>query len=263
MNSRIQKETRDLLPFAAATVLLIVLPCVIWRNSAEAVGAFGAFAFGWGCAVMGGVSFGNEFQRRTFSLLLSQPVPRSVIWREKMLVLAGSLILSLAAIWACVAFYGPRGWADLDAVLLPLLVALCAFCGAPCWTLQCGHGTIGAVSAAGAPLGIALIGALLGQALRFTKLGIGEEELSLPLVILYLPFAYWLGYSKFSRMESLDTSAQELQLPVWLEAFLERPLAALSARFTGPVGSLMKKELRLQQLSFIMAGALFLFVSAR
>ncbi len=262
MNSRIQKETRDLLPFAAATVLLIVLPCVIWRNSAEAVGAFGAFAFGLGCAVMGGVSFGNEFQRRTFSLLLSQPVPRSVIWCEKMLVLAGSLILSLAAIWACVAFYGPRGWADLDAVLLPLLVALCAFCGAPCWTLQCGNGTIGAVSAAGAPLGIALIGALLGQALRFTKLGIGEEELSLPLVILYLPFAYWLGYSKFSRMESLDTSAQELQLPVWLEAFLERPLAALSARFTGPVGSLMKKELRLQQLSFIMAGAFCLFALA-
>jgi hypothetical protein len=263
MNARLIKETRDLLPFAAATVLLIVMPCLILKhNHAEAAGAFGTFAFGLGCAIMGGVSFGNEFQRRTFSLLLSQPIPRSAIWREKMLVLGGSLLLSLAAIWLCVAFYGPRGWADGDAVLVPLLVAVCAFCGAPCGTLLSGKGTVGAVLAAGVPCGIAVLGALLGQAFRFTKLGIGEEELSLPLVILYLPFAYWLGYSKFTRMEALETPAQELKLPARLEAIVERPLAAISARLTSPVGSLIKKELRLQQVSFILAGAFCLFALA-
>src|SRR5260221_10863649 len=136
MNTRNLKESRDLLPFAGATVLLIVMPCVIWRRQTEAVGALGSFAFGLGCAIMGGVSFGNEFQRRTFSMLLSQPIPRAVIWREKMLVLGASLLLALAAIWACLWFFVPRGWADLDAVLLLPLVGLCAFCGAPCWTLQ-------------------------------------------------------------------------------------------------------------------------------
>src|SRR6266481_4789623 len=169
MNARILKETRDLWPFAAATILLIILPCVIWGHQKEAVGAFGAFAFGLGCAIMGGVSFGNEFQRRTFSLLLSQPIARSVIWREKMLVLGGSLLLNLAAIWICVAVCGPRGWADLDAVLLPVLVGLCAFCGGPYCTLQSRNGTVGAVSAAGVPCAIAIIGALVGQAFRFSK----------------------------------------------------------------------------------------------
>lgn len=262
MNVRIIKESRDLLPFAAATVLLIVMPCVVWRNHAEAVGAFGTFTFGLGCAIMGGVSFGNEFQRRTFSMLLSQPIPRQVIWREKMLVLGASLLLTLAAAWACLWYFGPRGWADRDAALLPPLVALCAFCGAPYWTLQSGNSTIGAVMAAGAPCTIGAIGALLGLLFRFSKLGIGEEELSLPLVLIYLPLVCRLGYSKFKSMEALDAPAKELKLPARLEAMLERPLAALSARLTGPVGSLIKKELRLQQVSFIMAGAFCLFALA-
>jgi len=187
---------------------------------------------------MGGVSFGNEFQRRTFSMLLSQPIPRAVIWREKMLVLGASgCCWPLAAIWACLWFFVPRGWADLDAVLLLPLVGLCAFCGAPCWTLQSGNGTVGVVSAAGVPSAIAIIGALAGQVLRFSKLGIGEEELSLPLVLLYLPFVYWLGYSKFKGMEAFDAPARELKLPARLEAIIERRLAAVSARLTGRLGA--------------------------
>ena len=47
---------------------------------------------------MAGSSFGNEFQYRTFSLLLSQPIARSVVWREKMLVLGAGILASLAAL---------------------------------------------------------------------------------------------------------------------------------------------------------------------
>ena len=84
MNARLIKETRDLLPIFAGTLLLIVVPYLIWRDRA---GNLGCIVFGLACAVLGGSSFGNEFQHRTLSLLLSQPIARSVLWREKMLIL--------------------------------------------------------------------------------------------------------------------------------------------------------------------------------
>ena len=39
---------------------------------------------------------------------------------------------------------------------------------------------------------------------------------------------------------------------------LARPLAEVSSRFRGPFASLLKKEFRLQQVSFLLAGVFFL-----
>ena len=67
MNTRLLKETRNLLPMFAGTLLLIAVPYLIFHlNDA----ALGYVAFGLACMVMGGSSFGNEFQHRTISLLL-------------------------------------------------------------------------------------------------------------------------------------------------------------------------------------------------
>src|SRR5689334_331207 len=43
--------------------------------------------------ILAGASFGSEFQQRTISLLISQPLPRSRIWNEKMGVLIWSIVM--------------------------------------------------------------------------------------------------------------------------------------------------------------------------
>ena len=97
MNVRLLKETRVLLPMFAVTLLLIVVPQLIKPSG------FGFVAFIVASIAMAGSTFGTEFQHRTVTLLLSQPVARSVIWREKMLVLGTGIIASLAALMICVA----------------------------------------------------------------------------------------------------------------------------------------------------------------
>ena len=93
MNARLIKETRALLPMFECTLPLIVVPSLIWPLQ-----GFGYLALGVACVVMAGSSFGTEFQHRTISLLLSQPIPRSIIWREKMLVLGAGMVTILAAL---------------------------------------------------------------------------------------------------------------------------------------------------------------------
>jgi hypothetical protein len=93
MNARLIKETRALLPIFACMLPLIVVPQLVWPMA-----GFGFFAFAVACVLMAGSSFGTEFQHRTISLLLSQPIPRSVIWRDKMLVLGAGMVTSLVAL---------------------------------------------------------------------------------------------------------------------------------------------------------------------
>ena len=158
MNARLIKETRDLLPIFAGTLPLIVVPQLIWPPA-----GFGYFALGVACLVMAGSSFGNEFQHRTLSLLLSQPIPRSVLWRDKMLVLGAGMLISLAALLVCLAVSRPeiggQDWLTLA------LIPLCAFCGAPFWTLSLRQGIAGMVAAVAAPCGMLAVYALVAEEL--------------------------------------------------------------------------------------------------
>ena len=69
---------------------------------------------------------------------------------------------------------------------------------------------------------------------------------------------FWRGYAQFQRLEDYDSAARELSLPASLEAVLAWPLATASARFRGPFASLLKKEFRLQQVSFLLTGVFLL-----
>ena len=253
MNARLMKETRGLLPMLAGTLPLIVVPQLIWPLS-----GFGYFALGVACVVMAGSSFGTEFQHRTLALLLSQPIPRSVLWRDKMIVLGAGMATSLAVLLGCLALSRPvmdgSNWLALG------LIPLCAFCGAPFWTLSLRHGIGGMVAAAGAPCAILAVYALVTE-----QLG-GEQPAALVtgvvcVLLIYCPLVYWLGYAKFKRLEVVDAPSRELGLPAGLEAFFVRPLTRVSARFRGPFATLLKKEFRLQQVSFLLAG-LFVLIAA-
>ncbi len=144
MNARLAKETRDLAPVLLGTVLLVAAIYCIWGNR---LGPIGFFVFALGCGIMAAGSFGNEFRNRTISLLLSQPVPRRLIWREKMLVLAGGLTAMVAVLAVCQRIYDRP---SLEVVPL-LVVPLCAFCGTPCLTLASGSGIVGLVAGWGVP----------------------------------------------------------------------------------------------------------------
>jgi len=240
-----------LFPFLG-TLLLIVVPYALWPRGAE---DFGYFAFGLGCAMMGGVCFGGEFQRRTLSLLLSQPVARGVIWREKMWVLATAMAVNLAVCWLCLAIFCPHSvmWWALIAI------AVCIFCGAPAWTLQSRHTLAGTMTALGAPGTLLMLGALVVAA--------GSRWLSKPffenprlltfgttlLLSSYSIWAYRQGHARFQQLELVETASLEPKLPAWAEAALARLLGGISAQFTGPFASLVKKELRLQRFSYIGA----------
>jgi len=254
MNARLMKETRELLPIFIGTLLLIVVPCLIWPFEA---GPFGYLALALGCAVLGGCAFGNEFQHRTLSLLLSQPIARSVIWRDKMLVLGGGILVSLTVVLVCLRGYCPRSDSDWWPVLV--LIALCAFCGAPYWTLRLRHGIGGMVFAAAAPGCILSFTALAAEWLSADAKGVGKGA-GIVLTIIYCAVVYWRGYASFKGLQAVDGPARELSLPAGLEAIFTRPLAKVASRFRGPFATLLQKELRLQQISFLLVG-LFMLIA--
>jgi hypothetical protein len=254
MNARLIKETRDLLPIFAGTLPLIVVPQLIWPNL-----GIGYLALGVACVLMAGTAFGAEFQHRTLSLLLSQPIARSVMWRDKVLVLGAGMMVSLVALLGCLTVDRPE--TDGPNWLTLVFVPLCAFCGAPYWTLSLRHSIAGMVFTVGAPCGILAVYALVTQ--QFSG---AEPATTVPailcLLVIYCAVVYWRGYAAFNQLEAVDAPARELSLPVALEAILVAPLTKISSRFRGPFAALLKKEFRLQQVSFLLAGVFVLIAMA-
>jgi hypothetical protein len=250
MNARLIKETRALLPIFACMLPLIVVPQLIWPMA-----GFGYLALGVGSMLMAGSTFGTEFQHRTISLLLSQPISRSVIWREKMLVLGAGMVTSLAALLGCLAVSNPQS--DYRDWLVLVFVPLCAFCGAPFWTLLLRQSIAGMVLTVGTPCGILAVFALVTAQMGGNEPA-GLVPAILSLFFIYCALVYWLGYAKFQRLEAVDTPTRELGLPASLEAILMAPLTKVSSRFRGPFATLLKKEFRLLQVGFLLAGVFVL-----
>lgn len=256
MTARLIKESRELWPVFAATVLFIAVPYLIWGGQA---GSVGVVAFGLGCAVMGASAFGNEFHHRTVSLLLSQPIARPVLWCEKMGVLALGMLASLGVAWACLERFSGVEMFNLSG-LGPLVGALvCAFCTAPFWTLRLRSGIAGAAFAIVVPSLLLPLSALVSG--RWFS-GVGEEWIILAVGLVYCVLTCWLGYRQFDRLQVLDAPAQEVRLPVALESLLDRFGRKLFGGFAGPFASLVAKEVRLQQMSFLLAGFFCLVVVA-
>ncbi len=254
MKARLIKETRDLLPAFASMLTLIVALCFIWPTPEVCL-----IVLAVACVVMAGSSFGNELQHRTLSLLLSQPVARSVLWHEKMLVLGAAILASLVALYICLVGGLPLG-PDFEMLAL-LLIPLCAFCGGPYWTLLLRHEIGGMVFAAAAPITLLTVSMFVIEQLPHDGVPPYRSTNIVPL-LLYCALVYWRGYARFKRLQVVDGPARDVSLPEGLEARLTRPLTMLSSRFRGPFASLLKKEFRLQQISFLLAGVFFLIAVA-
>jgi hypothetical protein len=137
---------------------------------------------------------------------------------------------------------------------------LCALCGAPYWTLLLRHGIGGMAFAAAIPCLLLSVNALVMTEQLFDNKAVAQG--SALLLVIYCAVVYRLGYTKFKALQVLDGPSRELGLPAGLEASFVRPLTRIAARFQSPFASLLKKEFRLQQISFLLAGVFLLIAVA-
>src|SRR5262245_52874599 len=133
MNPNTSKDIRVLLPAFGLTVGATLVPQVLGL-AAPGVWMVGLFLFG--CVVMGAEAFGIEFHQGTLAHLLTQPIPRSWLWRSKMGVLAAAMMMATAAMVAALLVLerrqpseDPMPWIGIA------FIPLCALCAAPFWTL--------------------------------------------------------------------------------------------------------------------------------
>src|ERR1019366_294267 len=97
--TRILKEARPLFWPWCAVVIAGVLPLVHPLHSMRWISLIGFYL---GIPLLATLPLGNEFQHRTLSLLLSQPVRRMEIWGEKLsvtVVAVLSAVLVFAIAW--------------------------------------------------------------------------------------------------------------------------------------------------------------------
>jgi len=242
---RLAKEFRQLAPWPLAAVALLF--------------AFGPFVEpgpGFPFAVMSYLllsvfvpaarSFGAEFDEGTMAQLLSQPMARARIWREKLLALAITTGLAYGALQ--LARYLFYGW-ELGAA--DMLMCLAAVTGGPLVSLylrQSFLAFLGAISLPSVPIWIWLAVVYLVRG----DIHVGFFWVHLPPAIVYGPLAYLGARRRFLTLELDRGPSASLDLRGF---FRVRP-----ERHWGVTARLILKELQIQSPNLLVAGvAIFLW----
>jgi ABC-type transport system involved in multi-copper enzyme maturation permease subunit len=110
MKALIQKEIRLLLPVFAAALLLSILPVWLLPPDPGNGGGISSGLYLLGTLMLALASFGRESGLKTFPFILAQPLERSRIWRTKIVVLGVCLVL-VYVVWIVSSV--------LDAVFVP------------------------------------------------------------------------------------------------------------------------------------------------
>jgi len=245
----VRKEIRALLP--------VWLGCAAIMAAGAALDSLDAFSvamivYAVGTVALGSLSIGHEYTNRTLTLLLSLPVDR----RRLYLVKLGVLIPMLAAlaILALVLLSARRVVDPAGAAPVLLLALACGLFLAPWLTMVCRSPLAGIVFALAIPGGIHIA----GDAVGFATYGFGPEAARLRFLVLWwgmtaaCAVAAVSSWRMFMRLEAIDGNDAHLRLPRWIRG---RAAAAPDvARPSHPVWALARKELRLQQLTFVVSG---------
>ena len=241
----IEKEFRALLPVwtVCAVALLATaldLPMLI------RVAAAGVYIPA--CATLGAYTFGHEFVHGTMPLLLAQPVARGRIYLVKLGVLA-LLLAALRALLFVVPF--PEGHSALGSLIGPLPILAALFL-APWLTL------ITRTPLAGALFSMGLSGLVLVAA-EWVALGdYGFTEHVDPFKIALIRWTMLtlcaigavMGWRTFERLETAG-GVGESRWDVGTRRDAAPGRATLVRR--SPVWLLVGKEVRLQQITFVVA----------
>ncbi len=187
------------------------------------------------------------------TLLLSLPADRRRLYLVKLGVLI-PMLLTLEAL-ALGFLLTPRArYPDLAAI--QLLSVMCGLFLAPWLTMICRGPLAGLIFALAIPGTIFVAGTIAA----FSVYGYGPEAARLKFAVLWwgmtgaCAIAAISSWRMFMRLEASEGRDQHVQLPRWLRdsaAAAPAPDVELSRH---PVWLLAKKELRLQQLTFVVSG---------
>ncbi len=250
MTARLAKEIRQLAPWPlAATLLLFAVPPFL--GSERAIQA--VFLIYHVVAVFGPAAriFGAEFDERTIERLLSQPIARVRIWREKLLALAFTTTLAFAALQLArglflvsslgLSFDHLENSSGLD-----LVVCLVAFTGGPLVSLYARQSFLAVWGAMSLP-GAAIWAWLFLVYLSLGHFHVGFFWVHIPPMMLYLPAGYFAGRRIFLNLELDQAASRNFGLS---RRFQVRPGSTL-----GPTARLVLKEIQTQESNLLMLPA--------
>src|SRR5260221_3543927 len=271
-NPSILKETRPLLlPWLCAVfagALFAIKPLVSEMGLGSFLLGLVVYGFLGGLAVVGSLAFGQEFHNRTMSLLLSQPLPRSEIWRQKTTIVAVMVTLALVieCVWlACASSWYPGDelWNSLQQdftgrdLLLGLVFLFATVCSCGYWVMVT-QSTIGGLVftvAAQFVSGLAVV-LTLARAWHLTD-PFADPAIFKVLSIgglLYSGFFLWFSRRTFLLLEvtaprSLSSEGARYPWRIWVTKRL-----GLICTPHHRILNLVRKEIRLLKTAFQLAG---------
>jgi hypothetical protein len=243
MNARrIYKEARPLFWPWGAVVCVGALPLL---HPPSPLGAISQLGLALGIPLLATLPFGNEFQHRTFSLLLSQPISRMEIWREKLSITA--IVVFTAALVFVSSWRASGVHTDREIWWYAAVAAIVFVASAPFWTLF----TRSIVGGVALNFGVyTFIGALGSQVLfwgwGYSKLAASALMATMSFVSLgYAGLMLWLGWRKLARFQAMGDMAGDDLLTAGPQMLPGALVSWLRCRPTGAVFNLIRKEFRL------------------
>jgi hypothetical protein len=243
-----KKEFRALLPVWAATAGTVVADPLIRGTSVHFLFPLGLFAYVVGSLTLGAHAIGHEYSNRTLGSLLAQPIRRQAILLTKTIVLAVMLIALMLLAWPLLFAASGRMFAEVSPLAALVLPCAGGLFVAPWLTMRLRSQMAGVVFTSAIPGTTWLMALLAGV----TVYGVGTnapETLAMavwrPAMVTIAVAGAFLSARTFLRLQDIEGGREELTLPRWLATQDRNPIRP-------PMWMLVKKELRLQQMTFAM-----------
>lgn len=242
------KEVRALLPLWIGCVV------VIWIGGYNESLLFpaGLLTYLLGSAALGGLSIGHEYTNRTLPLLLSSPASRRRMFAIKASVLLAMLVVLAMIAMARLPVHG-AGREMKDTALVGMLSLLSSAFLAPWLTMRTRNVIAGGIFALSIPA-VLLVGSELATIAVFGVARLDTDvaqqfrmELLWSAMLLLSAVGAVSSWRAFMRLEVIEGSESHLRLP----RLFDRASAVSQRRH--PLWALVRKELRLQQLTFAVS----------
>jgi hypothetical protein len=244
----VKKELRALAgPWAACVVMILALAALGSRHPSLVPLVVPTYIIG--LTVLGAMSIGHEYTNRTLAVLLAQPMIRGHLLLLKLTVLAAALA-TFAGLFTLLF------WGDPHVAPLWMIVGLPVLCGlfaAPWLTMATRSATAGALFTMAIP-GMCFTASALLYFLAYRRAPTADVETAVAstIALAFSAVGAVLGWRGFIRLEAMDGAAAGVRMPEWLAARTASTAVAAASRRHG-VWELLKKELRLQQLTLVVA----------
>jgi ABC-type transport system involved in multi-copper enzyme maturation permease subunit len=252
MNALIKKEIRLLLPaWIAAIVAVVMLPYLLLLGGQIPYNPDSLpLPFGLGVLFLSLASFGQEFSFKTFSLSLSQPIPRSRIWLVKIAVLMAAFATVLLTLFICykIYFYLRPVYNIPFPIWILILFSFVIFSGGLWATLLLRQMT-------GAFWFAILVPAFLMLALfEFSEHFYWSQKVQnfvIPATLLVYSFTgFFFARHLFLRAQDTQWTGGEISFP-WRRKASERAIVSSQPRHW--FSALVRKEFQLHQANILIA----------